>query len=84
MHGSERIQIDLTDNIIGDKLIGIIMAYLEKCAPSFCVIGVVYKEELKGKNYLGRFVINGEEIAVEESLAELWAKQTQFMEIEEK
>jgi hypothetical protein len=84
MHGSERIEIELTDNIIGDKLLGVIMAYLEKCESRYCVIGVVYRKELKGKNYMGRFVITRNEIAVEESLAELWTKQVQFLEIEER
>jgi hypothetical protein len=71
MHGSERIDIEITDNIIGDKLLGIIMAYLEKSAPNYCVIGAIYRKELKGKNYMGRIVINRDEIAVEESLVEI-------------
>ncbi|HSY43353.1 MAG TPA: hypothetical protein VK811_05540 [Candidatus Acidoferrum sp.] len=84
MYGSERIDIEITDNIIGDKLLGIIMAYLEKSAPNYCVIGAVYREKLTGKNYLGRFVVTCEEIAVEESLVELWTNQVQYMEIEKR
>jgi hypothetical protein len=84
MHGSERIEIELTDNIIGDKLLGVIMAYLEKCVAHYCVIGVVYREELKGKNYMGRFVVTRDEIAIEESLMELWTNQVQYMEIEKR
>lgn len=84
MHGSERIEIELTDNIIGDKLLGVIMAYLEKGATGYCVVGVVYNEKQKGNNYIGRFVMNRDEIAVEESLVELWSRQIKFMEIEEK
>jgi|HubBroStandDraft_1064217.scaffolds.fasta_scaffold478335_2 hypothetical protein len=84
MRGSERIVIELTDNIIGDKLLGVIMAYLEKCTARYCVIGVVYNEETKGNNYIGRFVINRDEIAVEESLAGLWSRQVKIMEIDEK
>jgi hypothetical protein len=82
MHGSERIEIELTDNIIGDKLLGVIMAYLEKGATGYCVVGVVYNEEQKGNNYIGRFVLNRDEIAVEKSLAGLWSRQVKFMEIE--
>jgi hypothetical protein len=82
MHGSERMVIELADNIIGDKLLGIIMAYLEKSAPSYCVVGEVFRGELTGKNYKGRIVINCEEIAVEESLVQLWTKQVHYMEIE--
>jgi hypothetical protein len=84
MHGSERVPIDVTDNILGDKLLGIIMAHLEKWEPRYCVIGVVYRKEMEGKNYMGRFVVNRDEIAVEESLAELWSEQVQFMTIEER
>lgn len=82
MHGSERIEIELADTIIGDKLLGVIMAYLGKGATGYCVVGVVYNEELKGNNYVGRFVLNRDEIAVEESLAELWSRQVKIMEIE--
>lgn len=84
MHGSERMIVELTDNIIGDKLLGITMAYLEKKAPNYCVIGAVYNEENKGNNYIGRFVMTSGEIVVEESLAELWSKQVKIMEIEER
>jgi hypothetical protein len=84
MYGAERIDIELTDNIIGDKLLGTVMAYLEKNAPNYCVIGAVYKEQMKGKNYMGRFIVTGDEIVVEESLAELWSKQVKIMEIEER
>jgi hypothetical protein len=84
MYGAERIDIELTDNIIDDKLLGIVMAYLEKNAPNYCVIGAVYKDEMTGKNYMGRFIVTTDEIVVEGSLAELWAKQVRIMEIEER
>ena len=84
MFGSERIEVEIIDKILGDKLIGVIMSYLEKCPSRYCVIGSVYREQMKGNNYIGRFVINLDEIAVEESLADVWSKQIQFMEIEER
>jgi hypothetical protein len=37
---------------------------------------------LSSNDYIGRFVINLDEIAVEESLADTWSKQVKFMEIE--
>ena len=37
---------------------------------------------MKGINYVGRFVLNLEEIAVEESLVEIWSRQVQFLTIE--
>jgi hypothetical protein len=37
---------------------------------------------MESDNYLGRFVVNLDEIAVEESLADTWSKQIKFMEIE--
>lgn len=79
---SERIIIELSIEILDDKLIGLIMSYLEKYASSYCVIGAVHSEEIKGEKYIGRFVINLDEIAVEESLADIWARQVKFMEIE--
>ena len=84
MFGSERIVVEITDNILGDKLLGIIMAYLEKCSSPYCVVGVVYKQAMEGEKYMGRLVINNNEIAVEESLVELWTNQVQYMEIEKR
>jgi hypothetical protein len=79
---SERIIIEMGKEILGDKLIGLILAYLEKCPSRYCVIGSV-SEKLEGDNdYIGRFIINLDEIAVEESLADTWSKQVKFMEIE--
>jgi len=80
---SERMVIEMSCEILGDKLIGLIMSYLEKFASGYCVIGAIHTEEIKGEKYIGRFVINLEEIAVEESLADVWGKQVKFMEIEE-
>jgi len=37
---------------------------------------------IEGSKYVGRFVINLDEIAVEASLAEIWSKQVLFMAIE--
>jgi hypothetical protein len=80
---SERIIIELNREILDDKLLGVILAYLEKSAPQYCVIAAVCTGKgMEGINYAGRFVINLEEIAVEESLVEVWSKQVQFMTIE--
>jgi hypothetical protein len=80
---SERIIIELSSEILDDKLLGVILAYLEKASPQYCVIAAVFSgRNLTGQNYIGRFVINLEEIAVEESLVEVWSKQVQFMTIE--
>jgi hypothetical protein len=84
MFGSERIVIELSNEILGDKLIGLILSYLEKCPSHYCVIAAVYRGMQKGSEYLGRFILNLDEIAVEESLADVWSKQVQFMEIEER
>jgi hypothetical protein len=82
MFGSERIVVEMSKEILGDKLIGLVLSYLEKIAPSYCLTASVYENMEKGSEYLGRFVLNLEEIAVEESLAYIWAKQVKFMEIE--
>jgi hypothetical protein len=82
MFGSERIVIEMTKEILGDKLLGLIMSYLEKCSSRYSVIAAVYNGKIEGDKYLGRFVINLDEIAVEESLADTWSQQVKFMEIE--
>jgi hypothetical protein len=84
MFGSERIVIEMSKEILGDKLIGLIMSYLEKCPSRYCVTASVYENMERGSKYLGRFVINLEEIAVEESLADTWSEQVKIMEIEER
>lgn len=82
MFGSERIIVDMSKEILGDKLIGLIMSYLEKCPSRYCVVASVLESMDRGANDIGRFVINLEEIAVEESLADTWLKQVKLMEIE--
>jgi hypothetical protein len=80
---SERIIIELNSEILNDKLIGVLLSSLERMPSAYCAIVAVFSgERMKGSNYRGRFVINREEIAVEESLVETWSKQVQFMEIE--
>jgi len=78
----ELVKVEMSDEILGDKLIGITLAYLEKCPARYSMGAAVYRGIQKGREYLGRFVINLEEIAVEESLADTWSKQVKFMEIE--
>lgn len=80
----ELVKLEMSNEILGDKLIGMVMAYLEKCPSCYGVIAAVYRGMESGSEYLGRFVINLDEIAVEESLAETWSIQVRFMEIEEK
>ena len=79
---AEEIIIELSTEIFGDKLIGLILAYLEKCKCKYCVVVAVYEGEIKGRTYLGRFVINSEEIAVEDTLAEVWSKRVQLFDFE--
>ena len=80
---SERMIIELSSEILHDSLIGLILSYLEKFSPTYCVmVAVCSGRNMKGSNYIGRFVINLKEIAVEESLVEVWSQQVQFMEIE--
>jgi len=80
---SERIIIELSSEILNDRLLGVILSYLEKFSPQYCVIAAVCSgKNMLGKNYIGRFVINLQEIAVEESLVEIWSKQVRFLEIE--
>src|ERR1700744_3381814 len=84
MFGSEQIVVEMSKEILGDKLIGLILSYLEKNASSYCVTLSVY-ESMEGKSdYIGAFIINMDEIAIEESLADVWSKQIQFIEIEER
>jgi hypothetical protein len=81
---SERILVEISDEILNDKLVGLIMSYLEKCPAKYCVILAVYRGMHRGSDYLGRFIINFDEIAVETSLCEVWSKQVPFMEVEER
>jgi hypothetical protein len=78
----ELVKLEMSHEILGDKLIGIILSYLEKCPSRYSVVAAVYRGMQKGSEYLGRFVINLDEIAVEESLVETWSKQVNFMPIE--
>jgi hypothetical protein len=82
MFGSDRIEMEISHTILGDKLLGVIMSHLEKFQPAYCVVAEVYNELMRGSNYLGFFVITIDEISIDESLAELWSKQVRFMEIE--
>jgi len=80
----ELIKLEISQEILSDKLIGIIMSYLEKRLSRYCVNVAVYKGMQRGSEYLGRFIINLDEIAVEESLAGTWSEQVKFMPLEEK
>ncbi|HTV42388.1 MAG TPA: hypothetical protein VMF08_17605 [Candidatus Sulfotelmatobacter sp.] len=80
---SERIILELNCKILTEKLIGLILSYLEKLSSHYCIIAAVFSGKgMKGTNYIGRFVINHEEIAVEDSLVEIWSKQVQFLAVE--
>lgn len=79
MFGSERLVFEMSQEILTGKMIGLVLAYLEKTSPSYCLTASVYKNMEKGSDYLGRFVITLDEIAVEESLVETWSKQIKFM-----
>ncbi len=81
MFGSERLVFEINDAILGDKLLGLVLSYLEKKCPRFCFLAAVY-ENYDSQKYLGRFVVNLEEIAVEETLAGTWSKQVKFMPVE--
>jgi hypothetical protein len=82
---SELILIEVSSEILSDRLIGVILSYLERSTSQYCVIATVYLgKEIIGSNYLGRFLVNLGEIAVEESLVEAWSRQVQFMGIENK
>ncbi len=83
MYGAERIIIELSEEILGDKLIGLIWAYLEKCPTPYCVLGSVQRGLTGDGVYLGRFVMNQQEIVVEESLSDAWSRQIKFLEFEE-
>lgn len=82
MFGSERIVIEISKEILGDKLISLILSYLEKNAPSYCLTADVYESMERQSQFLGRFVVNLVEIAIEESLSDIWTMQVKFMEIE--
>jgi hypothetical protein len=81
---SERIIVEISSEILNDALIGLVLSYLSKSAPQYCVIAAVSTgKNMKGINYVGRIVVNLEEIAVEESLTEIWCRQVQFLAIED-
>ncbi|HVM63177.1 MAG TPA: hypothetical protein VMV72_20120 [Verrucomicrobiae bacterium] len=81
---SERIVVWLGSDILSDRLLGVVLGYLERCRSGYCVIAAVCSgREIVGRNYLGRFVLNLEEIAVEESLAPTWTKQVHLLPIDE-
>jgi hypothetical protein len=82
MFGSERLVVEINKEILNDKLIGLVLSYLEKHAPSYCLTASVFDGKIEGEKYIGRFVINLDEIAVEESLADTWSQQVKFMGIE--
>jgi hypothetical protein len=82
MFGSERIVVEMSKEILADKMIGLVLAHLEKTAPSYCLTADVYESMERQSQFLGRFVINLDEIAVEESLADIWSRHVKFMEIE--
>ncbi len=78
----EQIRLEISDQILGDKLIGLLLSYLDKCPSHYCLVAAVYKGMQKGSEYLGRFIVNFEETVVESSLCDVWRKQVRFMEIE--
>jgi hypothetical protein len=78
----ELVKLEMSNEILGDRLIGLIMAYLDKCPSRYGVNVAVYRGMQTGSNYLGRFVINLDEIVVEESLVKMWSEQVKLMEIE--
>lgn len=79
---SERVIIEISNEILQDKLVKIIINYLEKCPYRYCIIAAVYGGMQKGSKYIGRFLINLDEIVVEESLAAVWSSQMKCMKIE--
>ena len=80
----ELITIEMSHELLCDKLLGIIVSYLEKCPSSYCVTTAIFRGGLKGTNYLGRFVINRDEVAVEAALSDIWRRQIKFMELEDR
>ena len=72
---SERIIIEMTNEILDDKLVGLILEYLKTIPSPYCVIVAVYKGMQRGSEYLGRFIINLDEIVVEASLWKTWSSQ---------
>jgi hypothetical protein len=78
----EQVGIEMSREILGDKLIDLITSYLEKCPFNYSVVAAVYNGKIEGDKYLGRFVINLDEIAVEESLADSWSKQVKLLKLE--
>jgi hypothetical protein len=81
--GSERMIVEISEEILADKLIGLIWAYLEKCGAPYCVIGSVQRGMMGDGVYLGRFVMTMQEIVVEESLSDAWSRLIKYLEFEE-
>jgi len=78
---AERIVIEISSEILGDKLLGLILSRLEKHGPGYCVMLAVFYGEQKASNYIGRGVINLDEIAVESSLWAIWCKKVPSLEL---
>jgi hypothetical protein len=77
----EQIGVELSREILGNQLLGIILKYLDDCESRYCVVGAVYESMQRHSKYLGRFVANCEEIAVEESLYGAWSTQVTLLDI---
>jgi hypothetical protein len=78
---AERIVIEISSEILGDKLLGLIRSCLEKHGGGYCVMLAVFYGEQKASNYIGRGVINLDEIAVESSLWAIWCKKVPSLEL---
>ena len=79
---AELLGVELSWKMLDDRLIGLMLSFLDGCSAQYCIIGAVYKWTKPHSQFLGRFVVNRKEIAVEETLCDVWSKQVTLLEIQ--
>lgn len=73
---NESLKIEMAQQILSSRLIEAILSFLKEEAPTYCIVSAVYRDlEVIGSPYLGRILISEREIAVEESLKEIFKEK---------
>jgi hypothetical protein len=73
---NESFKVDMSQQILSPQLIAADLSFLQSEAPSHCIVSAVYRDlEVIGSSYFGRILISEREIAVEESLKNIFKKQ---------
>lgn len=82
--GAEQIAIQISEKILSDKSIGVILSYLAKQSSDYAVILIVHEGSLDEDNQIGCIVVNQYEIAIDERLTDLWREHVKWFDIEAK